>query len=414
MGIFNNRGEDMYEHLAKLYYKDQERYRTEFEKRLNSYGTVKLPFTIRPFNYAEEFPCFYVNHSELDLLHDTLLKQSKLIQKLERSIPTIASSQYIKAKLVDELLSTNEIEGVYSTRREMEYVIELVVKKEPSKKKIRHLSLMKTYFNLITERKVQLNNIEDIREIYDLLVQDEVSPHDQLDGTLFRKESVEVVTLTNKVIHKGITPEATIKTSLRKMINYLNHDPSPMLYKIAVSHYYFGYIHPFYDGNGRTSRYISSMYLMEELDRLTALTLSYSTNKSKKSYYDAFTVSSDFNNKGEMSYFCEVFFNIINDSQNEVIQDLSRKKEKMDRLESSIRSLDLTNNEKDTLFIIGQYYVFGIEGTGISKQELEYEQGKTPYIITKELKTLEANGYITFKKLKPIEVTLSHSFGELL
>jgi hypothetical protein len=54
---------------------------------------------------------------------------------LEIIVPAIGLSQYVKAKLVDELLSTNEIEGVHSTKREMETVIEIVVKKDNLKKK---------------------------------------------------------------------------------------------------------------------------------------------------------------------------------------------------------------------------------------------------------------------------------------
>jgi Fic family protein len=161
---------------------------------------------------------------------------------------------------------------------------------------------MKTYFNLITKKDSTIENIEHIREIYDHLIKDEINPNDKLDGSLFRNETVDVITSTGKNVHRGVYPESSIKTNLTTMINYLNNDPSPTLYKVAIAHYYFGYIHPFYDGNGRTSRYISSTYLMDELDKLTALTLSYSTNKSKKFYYDAFTSSNDPKNKGELTF----------------------------------------------------------------------------------------------------------------
>jgi hypothetical protein len=126
----------MYELLSKLYYKDQKTYLNEFEKRFNSYGTVKLPFHIKPYKSSEEFECFYVNHQELDLLHEQIMKQSKLIQSIVHRLPPIAIQQYIQAKLIDELLSTNEIEGVHSTKEEMETVIEIIVRKESSKKRI--------------------------------------------------------------------------------------------------------------------------------------------------------------------------------------------------------------------------------------------------------------------------------------
>ncbi|MGJ7920637.1 Fic family protein [Neobacillus sp. LXY-4] len=405
----------MYETLSKLYYKDLEKYRIEYDKRFNSYGTVQLPFVIRPFNFTDEFTCFYVNHNELDMLHDQIIKQSKLIQAIMENLPPIAISQYIKSKLVDELLSTNEIEGVHSTKAEMTTVIEIVVKKDNPKKKIRHLSLMHTYFNLISEDKSSIETIEEIREVYDQLVKEEVKSEDTLDGQLFRREAVDVVTSSNKVIHRGVYPESSIQTQLKKMIHYLNGHNSPMLYKIAIAHYYFGFIHPFYDGNGRTSRYISSMYLINELDKLTALTLSYSTNKSKQFYYDAFSVSNDPRNKGELTFFCEVFFQILHNAQNDILEDLSKKKEKMEKISLLSKSHDDLNDfEKQILFILGQHYIFGIEGTGMTMKELESVLEVTEYVVRKSLKNLVAKGYVTNIKLKPIEVAISSLLSDVL
>lgn len=374
----------MYETLSKLYYKDQVKYRTEYEKRISSYGTVKLPFNIKIYNYSLEFPTFYVNHPYLDFLHDSILKQSRLIQSIINKLPPIAIEQYVKSKLVDELLSTNEIEGVHSTKAEMETVLEIVVKKDAPKKKVRHLSLMNTYFNLFTEDTTKIESIEQIREIYDRLVSEEVKKEDELDGQIFRNGAVDVKTSTDKTVHRGLYPESKIHTHLNMLIDYLNNHNSPMLYKIAVAHYYFGYIHPFYDGNGRTSRYISSMYLTEELDKLTSLTLSYSTNKTKQLYYEAFNISNDINNKGELTYFCEAFFQIVHNAQNYVIEDLSKKFGIFNKLKEIIAEVDnLTKEEKEVLFVIGQHYIFGIEGTGISKKELGIVTEASDYSVGK-------------------------------
>lgn len=404
----------MYEQLSKLYYKDANKYQSEYEKRLNSYGTVKLPFTIRPFKSNQEFSCFYVNHSELDSLHDQIIKQNKLVEFIVSGLPPIGVKQYIQAKLVDELLSTNEIEGVRSTKAEMEDAIEIVVRKDiPKKKKVRHLSLMRSYVNLLSETKTVLENVKDIREIYDRLVQEEIKQEDRPDGKLFRKEAVDVKTATGKVVHKGVYPEQAIETQLTNLISYINEDNTPMLYKIAIFHYYFGYIHPFYDGNGRTSRYISSMYLIHELDRLTALTLSYSTNKSKQIYYDAFDECNNPLNKGELTAFCENFFQIVHRAQNDILADLSEKKEKMESLSNMIDEVSITDSlskeSQEILYVLGQNYIFGIEGKGMTKQELIMIREKTPYVVGRALKELEEKGLIEYLRRKPIELRLSES-----
>jgi len=408
----------MYEHLAKIYYKNQSLHETEYEKRINSYGTIRLPFNIKPHKSNKELSCFYVNHPELDYLHDQIIKQSKLIRNimLSENIPGIAIKQYIRAKLIDELMSTNGIEGVRSTKAEMETVLDIIVRKESSvKKKVRHHSLMKSYFSLLNEEYSTINSIEQVREVYDNLVLEEIKKDEHLDGALFRSQPVDVVTETGRVIHKGVFPESSINSHLINMINYLNHDNSPALYKVAIAHYYFGYIHPFYDGNGRTSRFISSMYLKEELDILTSLSLSYSTYKSQDNYYDAFLVCNNPLNMGELTYFCEVFFEIIYRAQSNILEELSQKQAKMEQLELLIQSLNFKDkNCMNILYILGQNYIFGIEGKGLTKNELISATSKTAYLVRNALENLLQEGYIEYLSRRPIESTLSEKLRVLL
>ncbi|WP_409373627.1 Fic family protein [Ureibacillus thermosphaericus] len=72
---------------------------------------------------------------------------------------------------------------------------------------------------------------------------------------------------------------------LEKLLVFMNQpNEVPEIIKVAIGHYFFGYIHPFYDGNGRTSRFISSLYLSKTLGNILALSLSRGCNKYKTNY----------------------------------------------------------------------------------------------------------------------------------
>lgn len=69
------------------------------------------------------------------------------------------------------------------------------------------------------------------------------------------------------------------------------HHKLHKLIKIAIAYYCFGYIHPFYDGNGRTGRFIISIYLKEDYSWLTAMSLCQGCNKERNKYLEIFDIT---------------------------------------------------------------------------------------------------------------------------
>jgi len=67
----------------------------------------------------------------------------------------------------------------------------------------------------------------------------------------------------------------------------MNKKDINFLLKACITHYYFEYIHPFYDGNGRTGRIINVLYLThKKLLDLPILYLSAYIIKNKSKYYE--------------------------------------------------------------------------------------------------------------------------------
>jgi Fic family protein len=94
--------------------------------------------------------------------------------------------------------------------------------------------------------------------------------------------------LTNEVIYTPPDNYDTISDLMKNLEDYLNDDSddiSPLI-KLAIQHYQFESIHPFYDGNGRTGRILNVLYLiLKELLDEPILYLSSFIIKKKGDYY---------------------------------------------------------------------------------------------------------------------------------
>lgn len=98
---------------------------------------------------------------------------------------------------------------------------------------------------------------------------------------------------------------------MSKVIEILNSEQLPLLVRIAVVHYLIGYIHPFYDGNGRLSRLISRYMLQKDLNPLIALRLAYAIKNDKSQYYKAFDLCNDVKNRGDVTPFILMFLEML-------------------------------------------------------------------------------------------------------
>jgi len=81
----------------------------------------------------------------------------------------------------------------------------------------------------------------------------------QLPGTTLKNDASGMVIYTPPNDKDAIT---NLMSNLEKFINIDEDDDVSPLIKLAVQHYQFESIHPFYDGNGRTGRIVNVLYLM--------------------------------------------------------------------------------------------------------------------------------------------------------
>lgn len=376
-----------YETLTKLYYKDKSMHDKLYAERFNSEFSYHLPFEISGYE------AFFIIDFRISKKIEDIYHLSHQLDVILRKLPPIAIESYINRNLIDEIMLTNDIEGVYSTRREISQIIEMP---DNSNKKIKLKGLVKKYQKLINGEKTSLSCCNDIRKLYDEIVLNEIEEDNKPDGEIFRAESVSVCSATDREKHKGLYPEKKLIDFLDKSLDFLNNEDNiGSLVKIAVFHYLFGYAHPFYDGNGRTSRFISSYLLRNNLNQLIAMRISYTIKNDKNKYYKAFDICNDPKNKGDITPFVYIFIDIIKKAAENSLEKLDFLNQRLNYyLEIHKNILKFFENElqSEIVYILIQNALF--DRKGVSIQELKQHINRSEATIRSNIKSIINRGLV--------------------
>ena len=382
-----------YKLLSSLFYQGKEVYEETYRRRIESESTYHFNLKINEHNGF-----VVINHEILQKVEQVMRLDKRLL--LQRNlVPPIALTQYTRRCLVDEIKMTNEIEGVNSSRREINEILN--AKKEKNEHK-RFYGLVKKYEMLLKDEKIKLSSCQDIRDLYnEFALKDVVEENivNEPDGEIFRKDGVSVLGSNDRVIHEGLYPERKIIESMSESLNVLNDDSYDFLIRIAVFHYMFGYIHPFYDGNGRTSRFISSYLLAQRLEFLGACRLSCTIKENVQTYYKAFKIVNDEKNRGDLTSFVIVFLEILAKSIESLCESLDERKNKLEYYRRVAEKIS-EGDEKlfNVIYVLIQNTLFGDEGIGVEEiyQILKPNIGKSK--IRSYISTLKNKEILLVKK----------------
>lgn len=368
-----------YKDLKTLYYGNNENYAKEYMNRFNSEETIKLNF------FIGEKQAFFIQNAEVWKIAFNIANLDKKIGILCSALPGVAINQYSRKCLIDEIVITNKIEGVHSSRKEIGEALDILESQSKNKGKHRRfLSLVNKYLKLIKHENISLETCRDIRNIYDEVFLDEVineNPSNAPDGEYFRKDVVAVHSETDQVIHTGLTPESKIIDSITQALSFLNDESVEALFRICIFHYLIEYIHPFYDGNGRLGRFILSYGISKTLTPLISFRISETIKENIKAYYKAFKTCNDQRNLGDVTPFLLMQLEMIFLAMKELENSLNEKLATWNKYEEAIQK---QSNNPELL----RLYSFLIQAAlfsekGISMTELQQNMKSSIYMIKK-------------------------------
>lgn len=381
--------------LTKYFYQHtQEEYEIEYIRRLEAPFTVHFNIPIHQYNRKSAYPAFLCYTGEILRLVEKFYKTYEQFLYTVNTVPPVVLYQFTRLSIVEEVKSTNDIEGVHSTKKEIREIIE---KKGTHYHRLQ--SVVHQYLELLGEEEIKFDTCQDIRNFYDDFTHQEITrenPQNRLDGNLFRKEPVQIQAAAGKTIHQGLYPESRIIEALDQALRILHSEEYPLLIRLALFHYFFVYIHPFYDGNGRTDRFITSYFLSRKFHRLLAVRLSIYIKRNQSRYYHMLEEADSEKNRGDMTPFVMGFLEILIGSTEDTIGVLSRKNEQMRKYESRIDAFQLKDKLLKEIYItLLQAALF--YGEGISMADLMKVTGKNRGTIQKRIDEIPGNHLIVTK-----------------
>jgi Fic family protein len=150
-----------------------------------------------------------------------------------------------------------------------------------SAKEVRkYVAALKKGFDLVQKNRILTAN--HIQEIQAELEQNKAGFR-KLPGTALKNQETGEIVYTPPQNYEEIIG---LMTNIEQFINDDGMCNADILIKMAVIHYQFESIHPFYDGNGRTGRIINVLYLvLKGLLDIPMLYLSRYIIRNKNAYY---------------------------------------------------------------------------------------------------------------------------------
>ncbi len=253
---------------------------------------------------------------------DSILKKAAELEKaglrLHRQISDNPNfkKEFVFDSTVEEAITSALYEGANSTRAAAQ---ELIASGQKPKTKddwmlLNTLEAMK-WAKANLHREIDFSLFQDIHQI---VTRNTLHGDDANFSGRFRNDKVFVRSTHGQIKHQGL-PWDKVEAALAETSKLISHHERffPSVIKGILLHYLTAYIHPFFDGNGRTARTLFYFKSMKNgLDFVELLSLSAYLKNHGRQYEKSFEKVVD--NELDMTYFVDFNLNALLKAVDEV------------------------------------------------------------------------------------------------
>ena len=275
---------------------------------------------------------------QLPAAHAALAELKGVLQSIPNQIILL------NAVSIQEAKDSSSIENIITTHDDLYKAnLDFEVSISPNVKEVQnYVAAMKRGFELVESQGLITN--QTLLKIQETLEGNNAGFR-KLPGTTLKNAQ------TGAVIYLPPQDPAEIQelmTNLEQFINDPEMSDYDPLVKMAIIHYQFESIHPFYDGNGRTGRILNILYLiLTGLQKLPILYLSNHIIQHKSDYY---RLLQDVREKGDWESWISYMIRGVENTAKETIQLIEALKVLMAEMKNQLQdhykfySQELLNN----------------------------------------------------------------------
>ncbi len=296
----------------------------------NEWKLTELPLKIdiESKKVLKSLPSAHSSLAELKGIASTIPNQTILLN-------TLGLQEAKDSSAIENIITTHD--DLYKSELNLEGFNSLNAKEVQN-----YISALKKGFELVKTNRLLTNRV--ILEIQEELEKNKAGFR-KLPGTALKNSS------TGETIYTPPQDFEEIKKLMANLERFINEDEMcdyDPLVKMAIIHFQFESIHPFYDGNGRTGRIINILYLIiQGLQNLPILYLSNYIIRNKSDYYRLLQEVREKNNWEEWLLF---MINGVDITSKETITLIIQIRDLMMQFKHTLRnnykfySQDLLNN----------------------------------------------------------------------
>ncbi len=307
--------------LSKKFDKEEVWAFIRFRRHMNSSPTALLDINNKPFT-------FWLTDDIQKNLHLIDQNTGGNLALWDPGNEKKASARYMISSLMEEAITSSQIEGAVATIKEAKKM--LLEKRKPKNK-----SEQMIYNNFITMQSIkeickQELSVELLLKLHVSITKDTLDAKEEEGRFRVSQDNVTVATNYGELLFTPPSAEE-IEKRLETLIQFANDTSNkPFIHpvvKAIILHFWMAYIHPFTDGNGRMARTLFYWYMLKHEYWLFEYTsISKTILKRTTKYANAYLYSEHDDN--DLTYFIHFHIEVIMDAVEDFKKHIQVEREK--------------------------------------------------------------------------------------